>query len=74
MYKNVCSLQSSLKVISDDAIKKGFFSPRDKRDLKALDQLAESYQDDACQDEWLLFFKIRSEIADLLDSEMSIHF
>lgn len=74
MYKNVCSIESSLKTITDNAIKKGFFSPRDKRDLKALDQLAESYQDDANQNEWLLFFKIRSEIADLLDSEMSIHF
>lgn len=68
------SLETSLKKITDDGIQKGFFSDRNKRDLKALDQLAESFQEDAAHSEWLNLFGLRNEIADLLNSEMAIHF
>lgn len=74
MNQTYSSLETSLKKITDDAIRKGFFSQRDQRDLKALDQLIESCQDEANEVEWLLLFNIRNEISDLLDSEMAIHF
>lgn len=74
MNQTYSYLEISLNKIIDDGIQKGFFSDRNKRDLKALDQLAESFQEDATHNDWLNLFGLRNEIADLLNSEMAIHF
>jgi hypothetical protein len=63
---------SLLKLAQSKGETKGYFTPRDKRELKDLDALAEMEQDNAEGDDFVFFFDFRNKIAELLDSELAL--
>lgn len=72
MKDNLKELCDSLDKIKEETLLRGEVTPRNKKDLKALDELAESLQDDAEGDDWLSIVDFRSEISDWLNSELAI--
>jgi hypothetical protein len=72
MKQNLIDLRASLKKLQAAIYRDGVISPSVKKDLKALDELAESIQDSAEGDDWLSLFDFRNEIAEWMDSELAL--
>jgi hypothetical protein len=72
MSEHQIFLRGSLDAIANKVARTNDVSPRDKRDLDALNDLAGDYQERANESEYEWFFDFRNEIAELKDSDLAI--